>query len=126
MRLTLPARTASGAQAGARIKRDSIEKAQEGGDAQLVCSFGDECAFGFAAVRATEEQRSGRRNYERREQGKERDIKQYRRRRQGCGKQQASGDEGGIRIARDTEADAISGSGGHRGHDCSWQTGSSV
>src|SRR2546430_7426102 len=28
MRLTLPARTASGAQAGARIKRDSIEKAQ--------------------------------------------------------------------------------------------------
>ena len=89
-----------------------------------MCSIGDERAIGLAAVRATEEQRSGRRNYERREQGKERDIKQYRRRRQGCGKQQASGDEGGIRIARDT--DAFSGSGGHRGHDCSWQTGSTV
>ncbi len=92
----------------------------------MVCSIGDERAIGFAAVRAAEEQRSGRRYYERREQGKERDIKEHRRRRQGCGKQQASGDEGCIRIARDTEADAISGSGGHRGHDCSWQTGSSV
>jgi len=92
----------------------------------LVCSISDERAFGFAAVRAAEEQRSGRRNYERRKQRKERDIKQPLGRRQGCGKQQASGDEGCIRIARDTEADAISGSGGHRGHDCSREARSSL
>jgi hypothetical protein len=60
IRLTQPPGTASGPQAGARTKWDLLDEAEEGGDAQVVCSSGDERAIGFAAVRAAEERRSER------------------------------------------------------------------
>src|SRR5712692_7928127 len=85
-----------------------MDEAQEDGDAQLVCSTGDERAFGFAAVRAAEEQRSARRYHERRcERGEERSFRQRR------GKQQSGGRKRRIRVAREAEADSLSGTGSY-------------
>jgi hypothetical protein len=47
-------KAASDRQAGAQTDGFRFKKAWEERDAQLVCSTGDERAFGFAAVRAAE------------------------------------------------------------------------